>query len=55
MTGLPPEPDARDAEAFRRARRGRNIALAVGLVVFVVLIFIVTLVHLGANVANRPF
>jgi len=38
-----------------RARRGRNIALALGLGLFVVLVFVVTLVRLGANVAARPF
>mgnify|MGYP001225697140 CR=1 FL=1 len=38
-----------------KARRGRNIALALGLVLFVVLIFVVTLVKLGGNVVNRPF
>ncbi|MES2341910.1 MAG: hypothetical protein V4597_09540 [Pseudomonadota bacterium] len=32
-----------------KARRGRNIALALGLVLFVILVFIVTLVRLGAN------
>jgi hypothetical protein len=37
-----------------RARRGRNIALALGLVLFVILIFVVTLVRLGANVVDRP-
>jgi hypothetical protein len=32
------------------ARRGRSIAIALGLVAFVVLIFVVTIVKLGANV-----
>lgn len=32
-----------------KARRGRNIALALGLVLFVVLVFIVTVVRMGAN------
>ncbi len=45
---------ARETEAKQKARRGRNIALALGLVLFVVLIFVVTLVRLGANVATRP-
>lgn len=36
------------------ARRRRNIALAIGLVAFVILVFVVTLVRLGANVAQRP-
>jgi hypothetical protein len=43
-----------ESEAFAKARRGRNIAIAVGLVAFVVLVFVVTLVRLGANVATRP-
>jgi hypothetical protein len=42
----------RDAEL--KARRGRNIALALGLVLFVILVFVVTLVKLGANVLDRP-
>ena len=46
---------ARETEADRKARRGRNIALALGLVLFVLLIFVVTIVRLGGNVANRTF
>ena len=38
----------------KRQIRNRNIAIAVALGALVALIFIVTLVHLGANVANRP-
>ncbi|WP_419253043.1 hypothetical protein ACN2C6_15810 [Caulobacter sp. ErkDOM-YI] len=38
-----------------RARKGRNIALGLGLLAFVILMFVVTVVRLGANVANRPF
>ena len=45
---------ARESEAEQKAHRGRNIALALGLVLFVILIFVVTLVRLGANVAQRP-
>jgi len=41
-----------DAEV--KARRGRNIALALGLILFVILIFVVTLVRLGGSVAQRP-
>ena len=37
-----------------KARRNRNIVLAIGLVVFVILVFVVTIVKLGGNVANRP-
>lgn len=43
--------DPRDeGAAFRRARTGRNIALAIGLIAFVVLVFIVTIVRLKGNV-----
>lgn len=45
----------RETEAATKARRGRNIALALGLVLFVVLVFIVTIVRLGGNVATRHF
>jgi hypothetical protein len=38
-----------------RAKRGRNIALALALVVFVVLVFVVTVLRLGGDVATRPF
>ena len=49
--GAPGGPDP----AEFRARRGRNIAIAIGLVVFAVLVFLVTVVRLGANVLDRPF
>lgn len=45
----------RDPVAEQRARRGRNVALALGLIIFVVLVFLVTVVKLGANVLHRPF
>ncbi|WP_425994464.1 hypothetical protein [Caulobacter sp. DWR1-3-2b1] len=41
--------------AAGKARKGRNIALGLGLVAFVILVFVVTVVRLGANVADRPF
>jgi hypothetical protein len=44
-----------EGEAAARARKLRSFAIAVGLVAFVVLIFVVTLVKIGANVASRPF
>jgi len=50
---LGPLPPA-ESPAQQKARRGRNIALALGLALFVVLIFVVTLVRLGANVLDRP-
>jgi t-SNARE complex subunit (syntaxin) len=39
-------------DAAKKARDGRNIVLGLGLVAFVVLVFVVTLVRLGANVAQ---
>jgi hypothetical protein len=45
---------AHESDAETKARRGRNIALALGLVLFVILIFVVTIVRLGGNVASRP-
>ena len=41
-----------NAEAAKKARDGRNIALGLGLVAFVILVFVVTLVRLGGNVAH---
>ncbi len=43
-----------DKAALDKARRGRNIALALGLVMFIVLVYGVTLVRMGGHVANRP-
>ena len=42
----------RESDAAARARRGRNIAIAVGLVLFVTLVYVVTVVRLGANVLD---
>jgi hypothetical protein len=39
--------------AFVRARRGRNIVIAVGLVLFVILVYVVTVIKMGANVLDR--
>lgn len=47
-----PEPIERptyDVEAFRKARSGRNVALGLGLLAFVVIVFIVTVIRMGAN------
>jgi len=44
-----------EAEAFRKARRGRNIAILIGLLGFVILVFIVTLTRLGGNAAATGF
>lgn len=35
-----------------RARKGRNLAIALTLAAFVVIVFVVTIVRLGANVIN---
>ncbi len=43
-----------DRAAADKARRGRNIALALGLTAFVILVFVVTLVRLGGNIVDRP-
>ena len=45
----------RESEDFARARRGRNIALAIGLALFVIIVFVVTVVRLGGNVVERAF
>lgn len=50
----PVETDAA-RQAAKKARDGRNLALALGLVAFVVLVFVVTLVRLGGNVAHAKF
>ncbi len=42
-----------DAEAFRKARSGRNIALGLGLVAFVIIVFAVTVIRMGANAAPQ--
>jgi hypothetical protein len=41
--------------AWAKARRGRNIALAIGLVGFVIVVFIATIARLGGNVATHGF
>jgi hypothetical protein len=41
-------------ERQRKARRARNIALALVLVGFVVLLYVGTWAKFGANILNRP-
>jgi hypothetical protein len=43
-----------DPVALAKARRGRNIALALGLVAFIVIVYGVTLIRMGGYVASRP-
>ena len=52
--GPKPEAGIRLTEQQLRARRSRSIAIALALGAFVVVIFVVTLVKLGANVLTRP-
>ena len=42
-------------EDFAKARRGRNIAIAVGLVAFVIIVYIVSIVRMGGSVLERSF
>jgi hypothetical protein len=46
--------DTGNDEALRRRRRRRSLAIAWVLGGLVALFFVMTLVRLGANVANRP-
>lgn len=50
----PPKPPL-DPAAAEKARRGRNIAIALGLVAFIVIVYAVTLIRMGGYVAERPF
>ncbi len=45
----------RELTPEEKARNGRNIALALGLIAFVVIVFITTIVRLGGNVVQRTF
>ncbi|MBV1698983.1 MAG: CoxF protein [Hyphomicrobiales bacterium] len=49
-----PEVPVQLTEQQLRARRARSIAIALALGAFVVLVFVVTLVRLGARVATPP-
>ena len=41
-------------EQQKKARRARNVALAIVLAIFVALVYFGTWAKLGANVMNRP-
>ena len=43
-----------EREAARVARNKRNIAIALGLVGFIILVYVVTVLKMGGAVANRP-
>lgn len=42
------------SEAQQKARRSRNVAIGVALAVFVVLVYVVSIVKLGSAVLVRP-
>ncbi len=50
----PPETSVQLTEQQLRARRARSIAIALALGAFVILVFVVTLVRLGARVVTPP-
>lgn len=50
----PPDP-FREGQQAARARRGRSLAIAGALILFVVLVFVVTLLRLSANAAAQHF
>lgn len=43
-----------EQEAARVARNKRNIAIALGLVGFIILVYVVTVLKMGGAVASRP-
>lgn len=52
---LPPPPEVHALTPQQvKARRSRNIAIALTLVALVILFFAMTIVRLGGNVMNRP-
>jgi hypothetical protein len=53
MAGQVPNPFNESDEAAR-ARRRRSVVLASGLVVFILIVFFVTIAKLGGHVADRP-
>ena len=45
---------APESDEAAKARGRRTVVLALGLVAFVVLVFVITVVRLGANAAHQP-
>jgi hypothetical protein len=43
-----------ELEAAKAARNKRNIAIALGLVGFIILVYVVTVLKMGGAVASRP-
>jgi hypothetical protein len=48
-----PEDGIRLNDAQRRRRRGRSIAIALTLTALVILFYVVTIVRIGGNIAER--
>lgn len=44
----------RETEEFAKARKRRNLVLGLGLVAFIVIVYVVTLVQMGGAIVNRP-
>ncbi len=44
-----------ESDEAAKARRRRSLVLGWGLVVFVLLVFLVTLAKMGGHVADRPY
>lgn len=38
-----------------KKRKQRNLSIALGLVAFIVLVFLVTIFRIGGDIASRPF
>lgn len=45
----------REGDDFAKARRGRNVAIAVGLVAFVIIVYAVSIIRMGGSVLERTF
>lgn len=45
----------REGDDFAKARRGRNVAIALGLVAFVLIVYAVSIIRMGGSVLERTF
>lgn len=45
----------REGDDFAKARRGRNVAIALGLVAFVIVVYAVSIIRMGGSVLERTF
>ncbi|WP_293364447.1 hypothetical protein [Phenylobacterium sp.] len=44
-----------EGDDFAKARRGRNLAIALGLVAFVIIVYAVSIIRMGGSVLERTF